>query len=61
MKNKEKVVDCHYCNYACCESEDSWVSCYVEDFAYFSHNVKDSKKEAAECEWFRFCDIFPKF
>lgn len=57
---KEIIRDCHYCEYACCDSPDGWCNCYVEDFAYFDHKVKDSKKEAEECEWFEFCDIFPK-
>ena len=58
---KDKVVDCHYCEYACCNDENSSVDCYVEDFSYFDHHVVDSKKEAEECEWFEYCGIFPKF
>ena len=56
----KEIVDCHYCRYACCESADSWVDCFVEDFAYFHHTPKDSK-EAEECGWFEFDDTFPKF
>ena len=55
------IVDCHYCEYASCEDPNSWCSCYVEDFGYFDHKVIDSKKEAEECDWFEFCDIFPKY
>ena len=58
---KEEIIDCHYCEYACCENDTGWCSCYVEDGNYFSHEVKDGKKEAEECSWFEFCDIFPKF
>lgn len=54
-----KVRDCHYCEYACCTDEKSSVDCYVEDNAYFDHHVTDSS-EAEDCEWFRYCDIFPK-
>ena len=48
-RNKDVVVDCHYCEYAACENPNSWCDCYVEDFAYFDHKVIDSKKEAEEC------------
>lgn len=58
---KKEIIDCHYCEYACCENATSWCKCYIEDGNYFSHEVKDSKKEAEECSWFEFCDIFPKF
>lgn len=54
-----KKEDCHYCEYACCQDENSPVDCYVEDFAYFSHHVEDSN-EAKKCEWFEYCDVFPK-
>ena len=57
---KEIIVDCHYCNYAVCHDENSEVDCYVEDFCYFDHHVKDSKKEAEACNDFIFCDSFPK-
>ena len=57
---KEVVIDCHYCEYACCNDEKSSVDCYVEDFCYFDHCVIDSKKEAEECPFFEFCNIFPK-
>ena len=60
-RNKDVVVDCHYCEYAACENPNSWCDCYVEDFAHFDHKVIDSKKEAEECSWFEFCDIFPKY
>lgn len=53
-------VDCHYCDYACCMDENSSVDCYVEDFAYFDHHVEDPK-EAENCDWFRYCGVFPKF
>lgn len=56
---KEQIRDCHYCDYACCNDENSSVDCYVEDFAYFDHHVEDSK-EAENCEWFIYCNIFPK-
>ena len=56
--SKEKA-DCHYCQYAMCSDENSYVDCYVDDFAYFDHHVTDSK-EAEECTWFRYCDSFPK-
>ena len=55
----EEIVDCHYCEHAGCITPDGWCDCYVE-YGYFSHEVKDSKKEAEECDWFMFCDIFPK-
>lgn len=58
--NKDIIVDCHYCEYATCESPTSWCDCSVEDGCYFDHIVTDSK-EAEECDWFEFCDIFPKF
>ena len=58
---KKEIIDCHYCEYATCSDPNSWCNCNVEDFAYFDHEVKDSKKEAEECEWFEFCDIFPKY
>lgn len=58
---KQEIIDCHYCEYGCCEDEESNVDCYVDDFTYFDHRVKNSKKEAENCEWFEFCDIFPKF
>lgn len=55
------IVDCHYCEYATCDDANSWCNCNVEDGCYFDHEVKDSKKEAEECSWFEFCDIFPKY
>ena len=58
--NEDIIVDCHYCEYATCSDPNSWCNCNVDDFAYFDHKVKDSKKEAEECDWFEFCDIFPK-
>ena len=57
---KQEIIDCHYCEYGSCLDEKSSVDCYVEDFTYFDHHVKDSKKEAENCGWFEFCDIFPK-
>lgn len=51
--------DCHYCEYVMCEDKNSTVDCYVEDNCYFDHHVKDGK-EAEQCEWFKYCDIFPK-
>ena len=57
---KKEIRDCHYCEYACCDDADGWCDCYVEDGAYFSHHVVDSKKEAEKCEWFEYCDVFPK-
>lgn len=60
-KQLKKVIDCHYCNYACCESAKSPCDCYVEDNCYFDHHVKDSKVEAENCQWFEFCDVFPKY
>ena len=55
------IVDCHYCEYASCEDPNSWCACYVEDLGSFDHEVIDSKKEAEECDWFEFSDIFPKY
>lgn len=60
-RNEDVIVDCHYCEYATCSDPNSWCNCYVEDFAYFDHKVKDSEKEAEECDWFEFCNIFPKY
>lgn len=54
-----KKIDCHYCEYAMCESPKSYVDCYVDDFSYFDHHVVDSK-EAINCAFFTYCDIFPK-
>ena len=59
-ENVKEIEDCHYCEYACCSDKESSVDCYVEDFAYFDHNVTDPK-EAETCGWFSFCDIFPKY
>lgn len=59
-----EIVDCHYCNYGCCSSpDDKRVACYVEDNGYFSHWIEEgkSKQEAETCEWFSFCDVFPKY
>ena len=55
-----EIRDCHYCNEAACESAESDCDCYG-DVGYFDHRVKDSKKEAEECPFFSFCDIFPKY
>lgn len=60
MEMKE-IIDCHYCDHASCESKQSEVDCYVEDYGYFDHHVVDSKKEAEECGYFSFCDVFPKY
>ena len=54
------IRDCHYCEHACCQSEEDWCDCYVEDNGYFDHHVEDSS-EAENCPWFEFSDIFPKF
>ena len=62
-KNNE-VVDCRYCNYCACDSptDDKNVDCYGEDGGgYFSHHIQDPVKEAQDCEWFRYCDSFPKW
>lgn len=60
LLNKEnEVVDCHYCGHAMCRDENSKVDCYVDDFEYFDHHVEDSS-EAQNCNWFYFCDTFPK-
>lgn len=42
-----------------CRDEKDKVDCYVDDFAYFDHHVEDSS-EAQNCNWFYFCDTFPK-
>lgn len=52
----KKIRDCHYCSYATCNEPDGWCDCYLED----GFTVKDSKKEAEECEFFEYCDVFPK-
>lgn len=52
-------IDCHYCEYAMTNSPSDSVDCYVEDFAYFDHHIKDSK-EAENCDCFEYSDIFPK-
>lgn len=57
---KDKIIDCHYCEWAACQDAEGWRDCYVEDFGYFSHSVEDSKKEAENCLWYKFCDVFPK-
>lgn len=54
------IIDCHYCEYGYCESPDSDCDCFVDDFGYFDHHVKDSKKEAEECRWFKYSGVFPK-
>lgn len=59
MKNKE-IRDCHYCAYAVCLDENSFVDCCVEDGCYFDHQVEDSVKEAQNCDWFEYDDYFPK-
>lgn len=51
--------DCHYCDYACCEDEKDEVSCFAEEFFYFSHYVTDSK-EAEQCKNFVYNGVFPK-
>ena len=56
----EEIRDCHYCEYAVCESKDSYVNCYAEDGTYYDHHVKDSK-EAEQCEMFDYNDTFPKW
>ena len=61
-KKNNEVVDCRYCDYCVCDSPtDDKVDCYVEDGCYFSHHIKDPVKEAQDCEWFRYCDSFPKW
>ena len=60
MKNNEQIIDCHYCEEATCTDATGWCNCNG-DFGYFDHEVKDSKKEAEECPFFRYCDIFPKY
>lgn len=59
MMLDKKIVDCHYCENAMCMDSNGWCQCYADE-GFFSHDVKDSKKEAEECEWFEYCDIFPK-
>lgn len=59
-KKSNKIVDCHYCEYAVCDNAKSDCDCYVDDFSHFDHKVKDSKREAIECNSFSYCDIFPK-
>ena len=53
-RNKDVVVDCHYCYFAVCEDSNSRYTCFI-------HDITDSKKDAEECGWFVFYDIFPKF
>lgn len=60
MKDESIIRDCHYCEYGACENDKSEVDCYVDDGGYFDHSVEDSK-EAEECEWFIFCNVFPRF
>ena len=60
MSNEKEIIDCHYCEYACCDDATGWCLCYADDGGYFDHGVKDSKKEAEECSDFKFCNIFPK-
>lgn len=55
----DKIIDCHYCEYALCSSPTSYVDCYCEDNCYFDHKVIDSN-EAKDCWMFEYCDIFPK-
>ena len=60
MENKE-IRNCHYCTYAVCNNDtDENCMCYVEDGAYFSHYVKNSNKEAKECDFFEYDSCFPK-
>lgn len=56
----KEIRDCRYCEYATTGSPDcNWCNCYVDD-GYFDHKVTDFK-EAENCDWFEFCDIFPKY
>ena len=57
--DKEIIYDCHYCRYATCKNETSWVNCN-SDFGFFDHTVEDAS-EAKECWWFEYCDSFPKY
>ena len=57
--NDNKIIDCHYCEYAMCYDNKSECDCYCEDNCYFDHHIKDSK-EALNCSMFEYCDIFPK-
>ncbi len=56
----KEIIDCHYCEYAMCQNKDDLCDCYVEDNGYFDHHIENSKVEAENCNWFKFCDIFPK-
>lgn len=57
----KNIKDCRYCEYASTTSADcEWCDCYVEDYNYFDHHVKDFS-EAKNCEFFEYCDIFPKY
>lgn len=56
----EFIIDCHYCEYAVCDDDKSLVDCYSDDNGYFDHSVKNSRKEAEECNMFEFCSVFPK-
>lgn len=60
MNEKNEIIDCHYCECAMCHEKDGYCDCYAQDGGYFDHHVEDSKKEAENCLWFKFCDIFPK-
>lgn len=56
---KDEIVDCHYCGHAICKDENSKVTCCVNDFEYFDHDIENSG-EAQSCKWFYYCDTFPK-
>lgn len=59
MSDEKRIIDCHYCENACCENAGGWCKCYNDD-GNFSHDVEDSREEAENCPFFEYCDIFPK-
>ena len=54
------IIDCHYCNNACCATNEGVCDCYNDD-GYFDHHIEDAKTEAENCQFFEFSDAFPKF
>jgi len=58
MSQNKEIRDCRYCEYsnACDPQDKHGLLCYYDIGEMINNPVKD----ALECKFFDYCDIFPK-
>lgn len=53
----EEIRDCRWCEHGCTDSPEGWVACFL-DMEW--QDIDNPIQEAEGCQFFEYCDVFPK-